>query len=60
MNILCANNNALNSLFGELNICGFMAGMSNGGGDMMGMTGGEPISGDMPPNEAFPDCPGPF
>lgn len=34
--------------------------MSNDGGERMGMTGGEPISGDMPPNDAFPDCPEPF
>lgn len=41
-------------------LCEFMAGMSNDGGErMVGNTGGEPISGDMP-NEAFPDCPEPF
>lgn len=49
----------MNSLFGELNICGFMAGMSNDGDESMGITGGEPINGDMP-NEPFPDCPEPF
>lgn len=47
------------SLLGELNICGFIAGMSSDGGERMGKTGGEPISGDMP-NEAFPDWPVPF
>jgi len=37
-----------------------MGGMSNDGGErMVGNTGGEPISGDMP-NEAFPGCPEPF
>jgi len=49
-----------NSLLGELNICGLMAGISNDGGDRTGMTGGDPINGDMPPNEAFPGWPGPF
>lgn len=48
------------SLFGALNICGFIAGISSDGGERMGMTGGEPISGDMPPNDELPDCPGPF
>lgn len=42
------------SLLGELNICGFIAGISNDGGERMGITDGEPISGDIP-NEAFPD-----
>lgn len=50
---------AMNSLLGELNICGFMEGMSSDGCERMGMTGGEPISGDMP-NEPFPVCPEPF
>lgn len=56
-------NNKTNSLLGEeLNICGPMAGMSSDGGDKTGMTGGEPINGDMAPNavEAFPGCPAPF
>jgi len=36
-----------------------MVGMRSDGGERMGMTGGDPISGDMP-NEAFPDCPAPL
>lgn len=36
-----------------------MEGMRSDGGERMGMTGGDPISGDMP-NEAFPDCPAPL
>lgn len=33
--------------------------MSNEGGERMGITGGEPMSGDIP-NEPFPDCAEPF